>query len=120
MRSKQQLILSLIFCSHFSIYYSFIINNISYEIHFDDYHKNFKEWTKRYKIKNVCIPYVTKGNWRTITKKIINDNPSINFIYLNRNYDKEAWKYSKKGFFNFKKHIPELITKINNERNFKN
>ena len=55
-----------------------------------------------------------------IIKKIINDNPSINFIYLNRNYDKEAWKYSKKGFFNFKKHIPELITKINNERNFKN
>ena len=94
--------------------------NISYEIHFDDYHKNFKEWIKRYKIKNVSIPYVTKGNWRTITKKIINDNPSINFIYLNRNYDKEAWKYSKKGFFNFKKHIPELITKINNERNFKN
>ena len=94
--------------------------NISYEIHFDDYHRNFKEWIKRYHIQNVCIPYVTKGNWRTITKKIINDNPSINFIYLNRNYDKEAWKYSKKGFFNFKKHIPELITEINNERNFKN
>ena len=94
--------------------------NISYEIHFDDYHKNFKKWIKRYNIQNVCIPYVTKGNWRTITKKIINDNPSINFIYLKRNYDREAWKYSKKGFFHFKKHIPELITKINNERNFKN
>ncbi len=94
--------------------------HISYEIHFDNYHKNFKEWLNKYKIKNVCIPYVTKGNWRTITKKIINDNPSINFIYLNRNYDREAWKYAKKGFFNFKKHIPELITKINNERNFKN
>ena len=53
-------------------------------------------------------------------KKIIKNNPSINFVYLHREYDKEAWKYSKKGFFNFKKHIPELITKINNERNFKN
>ena len=94
--------------------------DISYEIHFDNYHQNFKEWIKKYNIQNVYIPYVTKGNWTTIIKKIINDNPSINFIYLNRNYDKEAWKYSKKGFFNFKKHIPELITKINNERNFKN
>ena len=94
--------------------------DISYEIHFDNYHQNFKEWIKKYNIQNVYIPYVTKGNWTTIIKKIINDNPSINFIYLNRKYDREAWKYSKKGFFNFKKHIPELITKINDERNFTN
>ena len=94
--------------------------DISYEIHFYNYHQNFKEWIKKYNIKNVYIPYVTKGNWTAIIKKIINDNPSINFIYLNRKYDREAWQYSKKGFFNFKKHIPELITKINDERNFKN
>ena len=94
--------------------------HIAYEIHFDDYHQNFREWIKKNNIKNVCIPYVAKGNWRAITKKLIKNNPSINFVYLHREYDKEAWKYSKKGFFNFKKHIPELITKINNERNFKN
>ena len=94
--------------------------HIAYEIHFDNYHQNFREWIKKNNIKNVCIPYVAKGNWRAITKKIIKNNPSINFVYLHREYDKEAWKYSKKGFFNFKKHIPELITKINNERNFKN
>ena len=94
--------------------------HIAYEIHFDDYHQNFREWIKKNNIKNVCIPYVAKGNWRAITKKLIKNNPSINFVYLHREYDKEAWKYSKKGFFNFKKHIPELITKINDERNFKN
>ena len=77
-------------------------------------------WIKKNNIQNVCIPYVAKGNWRAITKKLIKKNPSINFVYLHREYDKEAWKYSKKGFFNFKKHIPELITKINDERNFKN
>ena len=94
--------------------------NIAYEIHFDDYHHNFREWIKKNNIKNVCIPYVAKGNWRAIIEKLIINNPSINFVYLHREYDKEAWKYSKKGFFNFKKHIPELITEINNERNFKN
>ena len=94
--------------------------HISYDIHFDNYHQNFREWIKKNNIQNVCIPYVAKGNWRAIIEKLIKNNPSINFVYLHREYDKEAWKYSKKGFFNFKKHIPELITKINNERNFKN
>ena len=94
--------------------------HISYEIHFDHYHQNFREWIKKNNIKNVCIPYVAKGNWRAIIEKLIKNNPSINFVYLHREYDKEAWKYSKKGFFNFKKHIPKLINKINNERNFKN
>ncbi len=60
----------------------------------------------------MAIPYVTKGNWRKIYNKLISENPAVNFVYLNRNYDKEAWKFSKKGFFNFKKHIPELITKL--------
>ena len=94
--------------------------HISYEIHFDHYHQNFREWIKKNNIQNLCIPYVAKGNWRAIIEKLIKNNPSINFVYLHREYDKEAWRYSKKGFFNFKKHIPELITKINDERNFKN
>ena len=51
--------------------------------------------------------YIFKKNYSFDT-----ENPSVNFVYLNRNYDKEAWKLSKKGFFYFKKHIPELITKL--------
>ena len=93
---------------------------LSHFVIIDHYHQNFREWIKKNNIQKICIPYVTKGNWRVIINKLIKDNPSINFVYLHREYDKEAWKYSKKGFFNFKKHIPELITKINNERNFKN
>ena len=63
-------------------------------------------------IKKIGLPYVTKGNWNKIYQKLILDNPSINFVYLYRKYDMEAWKFAKKGFFNFKKHIPELISKL--------
>ena len=84
----------------------------TYEIHFDDYYNSFQSWISKYQIKKVGIPYVTKGNWVKIYRKIIKNNPSVNFVYLQRKYDKEAWKFSKKGFFNFKKHIPELISKL--------
>ncbi len=86
--------------------------HLNVELHFENYYQNFKKWIKRNNIKGVAIPYVTKGNWRKIYNKLISENPAVNFVYLNRNYDKEAWKFSKKGFFNFKKHIPELITKL--------
>ena len=83
-----------------------------YEIHFDDYYNSFQSWIFKYGIKNVAIPYVTKGNWVKIYEKIIKNNPTVNFVYLQRKYDKEAWKFSKKGYFNFKKHIPELISRL--------
>ncbi len=35
---------------------------------------------------------------------------NINFIY--HEYDLTSWQYSKKGFFNFKKNIPDIIKKI--------
>ena len=82
------------------------------EIYFKNYHHYFKKWIQKNNIKNVGLPYVTKGNWRNIYNKLISENPNINFIYLIRNYDKDAWKFTKKGFFNFKKHIPRLITKL--------
>ena len=83
-----------------------------YEIHFDNYYDSFQSWILKNNIKNVGIPYVTKGNWVKIYQKLIKNNPTVNFVYLQREYDKQAWKFSKKGFFNFKKHIPELISKI--------
>ena len=84
----------------------------NYEIHFENYYNSFKKWIKENNITVVGIPYATKGNWNKIYKKLISDNPSINFVYLYRKYDMNAWKFSKKGFFNFKKHIPELISKL--------
>ena len=83
-----------------------------YIIEFENYYEKFANWAIKNNIKKIGLPYVTKGNWNKIYQKLISDNPSINFVYLYRKYDMEAWQFAKKGFFNFKKHIPELISKL--------
>ena len=83
-----------------------------YIIEFENYYQSFTDWTKTKNIKTIGLPYVPTGNWKKIYKKLINNNPSIIFVYLYRKYDMEAWKFTNKGFFNFKKHIPELISKL--------
>ena len=83
-----------------------------YIIEFENYYEKFSNWANKKNIKKVGLPYVTKGNWNKIYQKLISDNPSINFVYLYRKYDMQAWQFAKKGFFNFKKHIPELISKL--------
>ena len=83
-----------------------------YIIEFENYYEKFTNWANKKNIKKIGLPYVTKGNWNKIYQKLISDNPSINFVYLYRKYDMQAWQFAKKGFFNFKKHIPELINKL--------
>ena len=83
-----------------------------YIIEFENYYESFANWTNKNNIKKIGLPYVSKGNWNKIYQKLVSDNPSINFVYLHRKYDMDAWKFAKKGFFNFKKHIPELISKL--------
>ena len=41
---------------------------------------------------------------------INSNNFKIEFLY--RKLDQFSWQYCNKGFFNFKKHIPELISKL--------
>ncbi len=38
------------------------------------------------------------------------NNLNINFLY--RNLDQSAWQYCNKGFFNFKKYIPKIISTL--------
>ena len=83
-----------------------------YIIEFENYYEKFTNWANKKNIKKIGLPYVTKGNWNKIYQKLISDNPSIKFVYLYRKYDMDAWQFAKKGFFNFKKHIPELISKL--------
>jgi hypothetical protein len=83
-----------------------------YIIEFENYYEKFTNWANKKNIKKIGLPYVTKGNWNKIYQKLISDNPSIKFVYLYRKYDMQAWQFAKKGFFNFKKHIPELISKL--------
>ena len=84
----------------------------NYELHFDNYYDELNKWINNKKINEIYLPYVTKGNWKNIYKKIIKNNPSVNFIVFNRNYDAKSWIYSKKGFFNFKKNIQKIIAEI--------
>ena len=87
-------------------------SDYEYIIEFENYYQSFSSWIKTKNIKTIGLPYVPTGNWKKIYKKLINRNPSINFVYLHRKYDIDAWKFANKGFFNFKKHIPELISKL--------
>ena len=89
-----------------------LYKDYEYIIEFENYYEIFTNWANKNNIKKIGLPYVTKGNWNKIYQKLISDNPSINFVYLYRKYDMQAWQFAKKGFFNFKKHIPELISKL--------
>ena len=68
-------------------------------------------WAKNKKIRNLVFPFETVGN------KILNNenlilrlkSQNINCIFFLRNWDKQAFPYTKKGFFPFKKKIPELL-----------
>ena len=75
---------------------------------------SFTDWVNKKNIKKIGLPYVAKGNWKKIYERLISENPSVNFVYLHRKYDIDSWKFANKGFFNFKKHIPELISKLQN------
>ena len=58
-------------------------------------------------IENCCGLYPTIGENLDFLNS---NNLGIHFLY--RNIDQNAWKYCKKGFFNFKKYIPKIIEHI--------
>ena len=68
-------------------------------------------WAKSKKLRNLIVPFESVGN------KILNNedlqsrlkSQNINCIFFLRNWDKRAFPYTKKGFFPFKKKIPELL-----------
>ena len=72
-------------------------------------------WAKRKKIKNLIIPFETVGNTifnnNTLLNKLYNER--INVLFYLRKWDQNAFPYAKKGFFQFKKNIPQLL-KLNN------
>jgi len=68
-------------------------------------------WAKREKIKNLIIPYETVGNnilnKKSFLYKLNEEN--INYNFYIRDWDRLAYPYATKGFFNFKKKIPDLL-----------
>jgi len=48
----------------------------------------------------------------------INSNNLKNISFLYRKIDQFSWKYSNKGFFNFKNYIPNIVQKFNSKNIF--
>ena len=75
----------------------------------DDYGEKYN-----LKLKNLILPYETVGN------KIFNNEKfkdklkvlDINYHFFLRDWDRNAFPHATKGFFNFKKNIPNLIDLI--------
>jgi len=62
-------------------------------------------------LKNFDIVYPSIGeNMSFIKKIIVEKNLNINFI--TREEDLFCWKFSNKGYFNFKSHIPKIFAKF--------
>ena len=101
---------------------NYIINNFETKIYDDVIRtkknikiaQNFKKvlsWIDDYKIKNLIIPYETLGtkifNNKNFLKKLNEKN--INYLFYLRDWDRHAFPYANKGFFNLKKNIPYLL-----------
>ncbi len=71
------------------------------------------DWTITFKIKNLIIPYETKGKYLLNRKNLLNKftNNNVNVFFYLREWDRLAFPFAKKGFFPFKTKIPELLDK---------
>jgi deoxyribodipyrimidine photo-lyase len=71
------------------------------------------KWAKSEKLKYLIFPYETVGNKYFMTSDFINElrNQNIKAIFYMRDWDKYAFPFANKGFFPFKKNIPDLLLK---------
>ena len=70
-------------------------------------------WVSKKKIENLIIPYETVGSQIVSKKEFLNylrSNGVKYFFYL-RDWDKYSFPHANKGFFPFKKKIPDLLIK---------
>ncbi len=70
-------------------------------------------WAKSERLKYLIFPYETVGNKYFMTSDFINElkNQNIKAIFYMRDWDKYAFPFANKGFFPFKKNIPDLLLK---------
>ena len=64
-------------------------------------------YLKNFDLSNVIALYPGVGE----NLDFLNEN-NINFKYLYRNFDRMTNQYCNKGFFNFKKFIPKILSKL--------
>ena len=69
------------------------------------------DWLKKNEIKDLIIPYETVGSQILNIKEYLNIlRPiGVNYHFYLRDWDKISFPFANKGFFPFKKKIPELL-----------
>ena len=84
-------------------------NNKNFEIT-ENFNQIF-DWLICKKIKNLVLPYETVGNTIFNIEKFKKKLKQLNIQYkfFLRDWDRNAFPYATKGFFKFKKNIPDLI-----------
>ena len=75
--------------------------------------KELTHWVTRKEIKNLITPYETVGSQILRVKEYLTILRSIGVRYhfYLRDWDKISFPFANKGFFPFKKKIPELLIK---------
>ncbi len=71
------------------------------------------DWLKKNEIKDLIIPYETVGSQILNVKEYLNilRPVDVNYHFYLRDWDKISFPFANKGFFPFKKKIPELLIK---------
>ena len=71
------------------------------------------DWIKKNKIKELIIPYETVGSKIISTREFLNNLGSfgVKYHFYLRDWDKISFPFANKGFFPFKKKIPDLLLK---------
>ena len=69
------------------------------------------DWIKKNEIKDLIIPYETVGSQILNVKEYLNILRliGVNYHFYLRDWDKISFPFANKGFFPFKKKIPELL-----------
>ncbi len=98
---------------HKKIIQDILKNNKNFE--FTENHNQIIDWLIKKKIKQLILPYETVGNTIFNNDKFKNKLKELNIkhIFFLRDWDRNAFPYATKGFFNFKKNIPNLINLAN-------
>jgi len=84
------------------------IQNSSLKIEYIEENK-FIELSNNYKDLDIVYPSV--GENLSFLKRIIKKN-NLNINYLTREEDNYCWKFSNKGYFNFKSNIPKILSQF--------
>ena len=68
---------------------------------------NLTNFTKNFKSFDVMYPSISE-NFSFLKRLVKTNNLDINFI--TRKEDEFCWKFSNKGYFNFKSNIPKILS----------